>query len=56
MIRAIFIGIQEGLPHRGIPDLELYNLVDDLPGHPANSTVSRNTIEQHGVLVRVSKS
>ena len=56
MIRAYSIGIQQGIPSLGIPDLELFNLVDELPGHPVDSTVSLATIQKHGVLVKVEKN
>lgn len=43
---ADFIGIQEGTGR--IPGFELYNLTQDIPGHPAGSTVSRETLESAG--------
>jgi hypothetical protein len=53
-IRAYFIGVQEGFMH--LPSIELWNLLDDIPGHPAGSTVSRRTIEAVGVLTPVANS
>ena len=54
---AEFIGIQEGLPARGnrpaVADIELYNLTADIPGHPAGSSVSRETLEKAGFKVPV---
>jgi hypothetical protein len=44
-----FAGIQEG---GGIfPDFELYNLTEDIEGHPSGSTVSRKTLEDAGYRV-----
>jgi hypothetical protein len=48
---AVFGGVQEGLPARGVPDIELFNLTQEIPGHPAGSTVSRNTLEAAGYTV-----
>lgn len=48
---ANFLGVQEGLPSRGVPDIELYNITQDIPGHPAGSTVSRRTLEANGYTV-----
>lgn len=53
-IRATFCGIQPGFRH--LPAIELWNLVDDIPGHPAGSTVSRRTIEAVGILTPVANS
>jgi hypothetical protein len=46
---AFFVGIQEGWGH--LPSIELYNLTEDVGIHPAGSTVSRQTLEQHGYSV-----
>lgn len=46
---AEFVGIQEGIGK--IPSFELYNLTADIPGHPAGSTVSRETLEKAGFEV-----
>ncbi len=43
---AIFLGIQPGFKH--IPPIELYNLLAPVGRHPAGSTVSRKTLEEHG--------
>jgi hypothetical protein len=48
---AVFLGIQEGFPSEGIPDIELYNLTEDFAGYPKNSTVSRQTLESNGAVV-----
>jgi len=56
---AIFVGLQAGF--RQQPPIELYNLVAPVGEHPAGSTVSRQTLEKHGVsfspapLVRKSR-
>lgn len=47
---ATFVGIQEGIPGK-IADIELYNLTQDIPGHPTGSTVSRQTLEKAGFAV-----
>jgi len=31
--------------------IELWNLTEDIPGHPEGSTVSRRTLEQAGYIV-----
>lgn len=46
---AIFVGIQENLP--GKPPFEIYNLTEDIPGHPAGSTVVRQTLEAEGFVL-----
>lgn len=46
---AYYIGRQEG--GRGIEDLDLYNLTEDIPGHPKGSTVARSTLEAAGFHV-----
>ena len=47
-----YAGFQEGLPAEGdspeIPGMDLYNLTEDIEGHPKGSTVSRQTLEQAG--------
>ncbi|HEU5079111.1 MAG TPA: hypothetical protein VFT72_07850 [Opitutaceae bacterium] len=43
---AVFLGVQPGFRH--IPAIELYNLVERVGIHPAGSTVSRQTLVQHG--------
>jgi hypothetical protein len=44
---AIYVGLQAGLRHQ--PPIELYNLIAPVGDHPAGSTVSRQTLEKHGV-------
>lgn len=46
---ATYLGIQKGFDT--IKDIELYNLTDDIPGHPEGSTVSRQTLELAGYTV-----
>ena len=43
---ATFLGIQPG--YGTLPDVELWNLLEDIPGHGNGSTVSRETIEKAG--------
>lgn len=47
-----FVGIQEGLPafegRPATPSNELFNLTQDIPGHPVGSTLSRKTLESYG--------
>lgn len=51
---AVFLGVQEGYPARGIPDVELWNLTRGIAGHVAGSTVSRQTLERAGFFVPVA--
>lgn len=44
---AIYVGLQAGF--RKQPPIELYNLLAPVGNHPAGSTVSRQTLEKHGV-------
>ena len=46
---AIYVGVQAGF--RKQPPIELYNLLAPVGDHPAGSTVSRQTLEKHGVSV-----
>jgi hypothetical protein len=46
---AFFIGVQQGFAH--LPDIELFNLTEQVGIHTAGSTVSRNTLEKHGYTV-----
>ncbi len=49
---AEFVGVQEGIPGNAkFPDMELYNLTKDIPGHNAGSTVTRETLEKAGFKV-----
>jgi hypothetical protein len=43
---AIYLGLQPGISH--LPPIELYNLLVPVGRHPAGSTVSRKTLEEHG--------
>lgn len=45
---ANFIGLQDGF---GTPPIELFILTKQVGDHPANSTVSRQTLEKHGYEV-----
>lgn len=45
---AVFLGIQPGF--KNLPPVELYNLLAPVGHHPAGSTVSRKTLEDHGYL------
>lgn len=46
---ATFLGVQKA--YKQSPELELFNLTEDIPGHPAGSTVVRQTLEQAGFEV-----
>jgi hypothetical protein len=46
---AHFIGRQSGCGFA--PDIDLYNLDRDIPGHPAGSTVSADTLRAAGYVV-----
>jgi hypothetical protein len=48
---ATFLGyLERDVP--GLPQwIELWNLTEDIPGHPEGSTVSRRTLEQAGYFV-----
>jgi len=46
---ATFLGTQKG--YKTIPDYDLYDLTQDLPGHPKGSTVTRETLEDAGFTV-----
>lgn len=43
---AVFIGRQEGVGR--IPAFDLFDLTEDIPGHPSGSTVSAMTLERAG--------
>lgn len=49
---AVFLGIQLGQGYG--PDIELWTLTADIPGHPARSTVSRETLEEAGCIVPIT--
>jgi hypothetical protein len=44
-VRARYLGLQERL---GGPPVPLYRLLEDVPGHPADSTVSGPTLRELG--------
>lgn len=44
---AIYLGLQPGYKH--LPPVELYNLLIPVGHHPVGSTVSRKTLEAHGL-------
>lgn len=46
---AVFIGRQDGIGKT--PGFDLYNLTEDIPGHPKGSSVSRGTLEEAGFIV-----
>lgn len=46
---ATYAGFQEGMAD--LPGFHLWNLTKDIPGHPAGSTVSSNTLEAAGFKV-----
>ena len=43
---VVFVGIQKGFD--SVPDMELYNLTRTLGHHPADSTLSKQTLESFG--------
>lgn len=45
-----YLGLQRGIPGK-VPDQALFNLTEDIPGHPKGSTVSRETLEKAGYEV-----
>ena len=44
-LQAHYIGLQE---YPGHAALELWNLEEDIPGHPVGSTMSRHTLNVYG--------
>jgi len=48
-ITVLFRGIQE-TGFAELPNFPLYDLLEDLPGHPTHSTVSRDTLEEFGFI------
>ncbi len=46
MAPAVYIGRQEGIGR--IPAMDLFNLTEDIPGHPKDSTVSEMTLSRVG--------
>ncbi len=48
---AIFLGYLADNKSRLRQPLELWNLTEDIPGHPRGSTVSRRTLEIAGFVV-----
>jgi hypothetical protein len=49
---TIYLGTQPGFKH--LPPVELYNLLIKVGHHPIGSTVSRKTLEDHGLRPPVS--
>ncbi len=49
ILSAIYIGTMPGFAH--LPSIDLYNLLVPVGEHPIGSTVSRRTLEKHGVQV-----
>lgn len=47
---AVFLGVQPGYRH--LPAIELFNLLVPVGEYPVGSTVSRQTLENHGYAVR----
>lgn len=45
-----YLGIQRGIPGK-VADQPLFNLTEDIPGHPKGSTVSRETLEKAGFAI-----
>jgi len=45
---AVYLGTQPGFEN--LPPVDLYNLVTKVGRHPVGSTVSRKTLEDHGVI------
>lgn len=43
---AHYLGLQNGFSF--IPDVHLWNLTEDIPGHPKHSTVSSETLIKAG--------
>lgn len=48
---ATFVGVQEGIPEAGIPNVELFNVNRDVAGTVEGSTVARQTLENAGFRV-----
>jgi len=44
---AVYLGTQPGFEQ--VPPVELYNLLAKVGQHPVGSTVSRKTLEDHGL-------
>ena len=44
-VKATYIGVQEWTGHAS---LELWNLEEEIPGHPIGSTVCRETLASYG--------
>jgi len=45
-VPAVYLGTQPGFDQ--VPPVELYNLLAKVGHHPVGSTVSRQTLEDHG--------
>ena len=48
---VIFKGIQETEFEDEFPSFALYDLTEDIPEHPKNSTVSKTTLEESGYVL-----
>lgn len=48
-MEVIYMFVQKGFAH--IPDMPMYDLTVDIPGHPTGSTVSRSTLENSGFVL-----
>jgi hypothetical protein len=46
-----FQGVQKGLPAKGIPDIQLFNLTEAIPGYGKGSTVGRAELERQGYTI-----
>lgn len=47
---VIFKGMQE-TGFDDFPAFAIYDLIEDIPGHPKDSTVSKDTLEQSGYVL-----
>jgi len=52
VVRAEYCGVMKGLSGE---TLELWTLIDAIPGHPEGSTVCRETIEEAGFRIEGRK-
>ena len=49
-VKAVYIGTQQGTAH--CPSFELFNLLEEVDGHPVGSTVSGRTIARLGYVIQ----
>jgi hypothetical protein len=47
--KVIFRHVQPGFEE--LPSISMYDLTEDISGHPKDSTVSRNTLEESGYVL-----